>query len=532
MPHHVQEGLRERGQPLRSLLGHAALDVLHDRVRVVAIPIGTVVAIFLGARTELAWVTMIVMFAALSLPVLRLRGRLERDPQSAMIVDLYFAAAVATIHGTRPTMVMAVAGTTTVAAAILGELPLRVAIHALTAAGGGWVFFDSVVVTTGTPSIMVVAVTLILAAVMTAVGTSLWIQRQIATRFREERDVAEFSLTAALDVSNVSIMVIDEMGRIVSKAGWKAIPVAGATSYREALAEIPAIIDVVSSALEGNQVQASVMAVERVYNVAATPLIRDGGMWGVSLGVSDITEPVAASRRSDQASRWKSDFIASVSHEIRTPLTAVLGFASELARTKHGLDTEGREYLDILTDQAREAAHIVEDLLVATRKDVGELAILTQQLDLMAETELVVSALTSRSDRISLDGVPTPALGDRTRVRQIIRNLVTNAVKYGGRDVRIVVNVENEAATVAVYDNGGGIPMTSREMVFQPFYQVGARNVPGGFGLGLSVARTLAQLMGGHLIYGYSKGWSCFRLTLPCADPAIVGAPVEVGGRT
>jgi signal transduction histidine kinase len=525
-------GGRGRARVWRGVDG-TGFDIIHDRVRAIAIPAGAVIAIAVGSRSQLAWVTTIIAFLAMSLPILRLRGRLERDPQSAMVVDAYFAAAIAAIHGTPGIVALAVAGTVAVAAAVLGELAVRVVVHALTASMGGWVFADSAesaIGTGGTASMMVVALTLVLAAVMTAIGISLWIQRQMTSRFRRERDVAAVSLTAALDVSNVSIMLIDHAGQVVSKAGWRSINVSDASGHSSALAEIPALVEIVDSSLRGNSLQASVMAADRVFNVAATPLVRDGEMWGVSLGVSDITEPVSASRRSDQASRWKSDFIASVSHEIRTPLTAVLGFATELSRSGHGLDAEGREYLEILADQAREAAHIVEDLLVATRKDVGELAMLSQSMDLLTETSSVISGLGDRADRVSLDGVSTGAVGDRSRVRQIIRNLITNALKYGGNDVRVVVGVERRMAAVAVYDNGGGIPLPSREMVFRPFYQVGSRNVPGGFGLGLSVAKTLAELMGGHLVYDYAKGWSCFRLRIPAA-PAPVESGMEIGGR-
>ena len=115
-----------------------------------------------------------------------------------------------------------------------------------------------------------------------------------------------------------------------------------------------------------------------------------------------------------------------------------------------------------------------------------------------------------------VDGASVHARADRTRVRQIIRNLLTNALKYGGPDIEVECRVNSDCAFIEVRDNGAGVPEEARERIFQPYERAHDPEIqPGSVGLGLAVSTQLAGLMGGELVYRYSDNWSVFRLALP-----------------
>lgn len=223
--------------------------------------------------------------------------------------------------------------------------------------------------------------------------------------------------------------------------------------------------------------------------------------------------------------RSKDQLIASVSHELRTPLTVVVGLADEL---NHGLDrfseTERDEIVALMARQSHDVADIVEDLLVAARASVGDIVIDRDGIKILDEVKRVVddqSALHLDTDvAIEIDGEPAIAIADASRVRQILRNLLTNAVRYGGD--RILVNVTSSATevTVEVRDNGSGIPMTFENRVFEPFARAHVeRGQPNSVGIGLTVSLELAQLMEGDLVYRRDKADTVFALTLPAWNP-------------
>jgi signal transduction histidine kinase len=229
-------------------------------------------------------------------------------------------------------------------------------------------------------------------------------------------------------------------------------------------------------------------------------------------GLADITHMKLHHEAMAQVMKTKDEFIASVSHELRTPLTAVIGLTSELAESQ-GLSEEMRaEMLALVAAQAAEMSNIVDDLLVAARAEVGTIAVETQSVDLMRELESTLDGLGMTVDLPQEP--PPPVLADPRRVRQILRNLLTNAQRYGGPDRRVTSGTLRDAAWIEVRDNGDGVPEEEANRIFEPSVTSGGR---GSVGLGLAVARQLAELMGGSLQYERSAAETVFRLQLPLA---------------
>ncbi len=219
----------------------------------------------------------------------------------------------------------------------------------------------------------------------------------------------------------------------------------------------------------------------------------------------------------------KDQFLASVSHELRTPLTVVNGMAAELHENFVSFQQdEVAEFVRLIADQSRDMASLIEDLLVAARADIGAVTIKAVPVDVRRELE---SVLSSMPDVFLLENHVrhTPVVGDPSRIRQILRNLLTNASRYGGPNVRASSTFDGTSVIVSVSDNGDGIPMDLRAKIFEPYERAhSAKGVTGSVGLGLSVSRTLAELMGGSLSYRHTSGESVFDLTLPIASsPAL-----------
>ena len=231
------------------------------------------------------------------------------------------------------------------------------------------------------------------------------------------------------------------------------------------------------------------------------------------VGLADITHMKDRNEAMAEVVRAKDEFIASVSHELRTPLTAVIGITSEIAQSSEMSDEERSELLQLVAGQAAEMSNLVEDLLVAARADVGTVPVENQRVDLMVELRATIEGL---GMTVGLPSQPPPeVVADPRRVRQILRNLLTNASRYGGPNRRVTAGSLRNSVWLEMRDDGEGIPDEEARRIFEPYVTSGGR---GGVGLGLSVARQLAELMGGSLEYERSAGESVFRLQLPLAD--------------
>lgn len=154
----------------------------------------------------------------------------------------------------------------------------------------------------------------------------------------------------------------------------------------------------------------------------------------------------------------KDRLLASVSHEIRTPLTAIVGLSEEISTAGDSLSREDLDELNaIIVTQSRELAELVEDLLIASRADFGNLSIRTESVDLRAQAERVAKSIrdSQRTDKvIEIGGDTCVVMADPLRVRQILRNLLTNAIRYGGERIVLVVEQLVDSARLVVADDG------------------------------------------------------------------------------
>jgi signal transduction histidine kinase len=248
----------------------------------------------------------------------------------------------------------------------------------------------------------------------------------------------------------------------------------------------------------------------------------------------------AARARAEAASQAKSEFLAMMSHELRTPLNAVLGYADLLAMGLGGplTDTQ-RQQLDRITASGRHLLALVNEVLDLARVEAGRLSVAHAPFaaDAIVDGCLVLVQPQAEARGITLvpridRGAAPRALGDEQRARQILLNLLSNAVKFtppGGAITVIVETLDRPEAEAKLHgdrrwiafrvrDNGRGIPADQVETVFAPFVQVdrGHTRDRDGSGLGLTISRRLARLMGGDITLRTTLGHgSTFTLWLP-----------------
>ena len=248
-----------------------------------------------------------------------------------------------------------------------------------------------------------------------------------------------------------------------------------------------------------------------------------------------------ARKRALKASKAKTEFLASMSHEIRTPMSGVLGFARLLLKTN--LEHEQRELAKILEKSASGLLHIVNDILNYSQLDYGSIEPEHTPFDIVDcfEDSTVLMGPAAHEKQLELAlliyaDVPEVLIGDETRVRQILLNLVGNAIKYTNKG-EIIVRVMLEAETkytctlqFSVADTGIGIARQAQENLFNSFqqgtYQI--NSVQDGAGLGLCISRKLAESMKGQISLDSEEGkGSCFRVTLNLDKTLKEGAKVS-----
>jgi signal transduction histidine kinase len=241
----------------------------------------------------------------------------------------------------------------------------------------------------------------------------------------------------------------------------------------------------------------------------------------ILVGLADITHMKARQKAMADLVKAKDDFIARVSHELRTPLTAVIGLTSEMSSTESLTDDERAELMTLVTGQAYEMSYIVDDLLVASRADMGTISIDSTVVDLKLELDATVDGLGLEVQE--LPESTSSVIADPSRVRQIMRNLLTNAERYGGSNLRILTGSVFDKTWLEVRDDGDGVSPDEAFEIFEP-YTTAHSGVTDSVGLGLSVSRQLAELMGGSVTYRRDLGETVFRLELPAAsmqEPAL-----------
>jgi PAS domain S-box-containing protein len=252
----------------------------------------------------------------------------------------------------------------------------------------------------------------------------------------------------------------------------------------------------------------------------------------------DVTERLAmeaelraAKTAAEAASQAKSDFLANMSHEIRTPLNGVIGVAAALAQTR--LDEAQRDMVALVQSSGEMLERLVSDVLDLSKIEAGRLELEVRAFDLRGELDGVVEIYRSRahdkglSFRLDWRGAACGEFhGDAVRLKQIVGNLLSNAVKFTpAGEVALEVEVVDGAgpegaalATFSVLDTGVGFDEATAARLFQRFSQADASITRrfGGTGLGLTISRSLAELMDGRLMARSEPGrGSCFTLALP-----------------
>jgi len=225
--------------------------------------------------------------------------------------------------------------------------------------------------------------------------------------------------------------------------------------------------------------------------------------------------------RLEQSLRSKDQLIASVSHELRTPLTVVVGMAEELRSAGDSIDViERDQLLGVIAEESAEMADLVEDLLIAARSGDGSIPMFPERTDIALLSQSVLSHLSVPDGRaVSIEDVPSVAFADPVRVRQVIRNLLTNAFRYGGDQISLHFGSDDAHAWVDVHDDGDGIPQDDREAIFEAYGRSrSGRSSKASVGLGLTLSRRLAELMDGRLEYLDGAGCT-FRFSVPAPRP-------------
>ncbi|MEX2424629.1 MAG: HAMP domain-containing sensor histidine kinase [Acidimicrobiia bacterium] len=216
----------------------------------------------------------------------------------------------------------------------------------------------------------------------------------------------------------------------------------------------------------------------------------------------------------------RSQTIGTVSHELRSNLTGVLGFTELAAETAGSEESEIRNLVLAAHQQAVDANQIVEDLLTTSRAEASTLRVNTEAVDVNEEASTVARRFHGAAEEIHLrlaSGLPLVA-ADALRVRQAVRNLVSNAIRYGGPEITIITEALGDRVQLIVRDNGDGVPTEDETSIFLPYRRsTRGRQDPNSIGLGLWVCRHLAHAMGGDLEYRRNESYTEFVLTLPVA---------------
>jgi signal transduction histidine kinase len=224
-----------------------------------------------------------------------------------------------------------------------------------------------------------------------------------------------------------------------------------------------------------------------------------------------------------QAWEQEREFVSNLSHELRTPLTIVHGYLQSVLRRQHNLTETQTEALETAASEAERTIRLLQDLLDLARADSGYLQFRIESFaldDLVAEVVGMARQYGDRAIEIEAESDRILVTADYDRLKQVLLNLIDNAIKYSEPDTSIQVKLESSptVTTIQIRDRGYGIPLPHQSRIFERFYRVDeARNRgTGGSGLGLPIVKTLVEGMGGSVTLRSKLGeGSVFTISLP-----------------
>jgi len=245
---------------------------------------------------------------------------------------------------------------------------------------------------------------------------------------------------------------------------------------------------------------------------------------GELLGRLFVLREITAEQRAKQA---RDEFVALASHELRTPLTSILGYLEAVLDGDAGeLQSDQRRFLGIIDRNARRLLRLVDDLLVVARADAGRLGLEPERIDLgQLALECAMGARPAAEERgivLTVDAEPVPVHGDRTRLCEVVDNLISNALKFTPRDGRVALRARSRRgqALLEVADTGMGIPVAEQGRLFERFYRTSAAQAAAiqGTGLGLAISKMIVEAHGGRVeVESRDGAGATFRVRLPVA---------------
>jgi PAS domain S-box-containing protein len=281
----------------------------------------------------------------------------------------------------------------------------------------------------------------------------------------------------------------------------------------------------------------------RLLSIAGRPLrSHDGTLQGGVVAIHDITLQKSAQEtlirgkeEAERTSKFKDQFLSTMSHELRTPLNAVLGFSDLLADERYGpLNEKQRRYIDHIHTGGKHLLTLISDILDLSKIEAGRMELAVENLSVqgaLAEVLGVLQPLADKKSQVLSTNVESRLVvrADATRFKQVLMNLLGNAVKFtpnGGR-IEVAARADGAKVRVEVSDSGPGIPVEEQRRIFEAFYRLQeSGKKTEGTGLGLAITQRLIELHGGELCLQSDVGHgSCFYFSLPAATSGQESAP-------